>query len=604
MLKKVALKKIIILLFLVLSNLKAAAFFSNPLPLPFNEEKLPPIYKDVVNMIVTLHWKLVKEGCFPINFSLSTAHVRDYSLFSAKVDPQKCNNFLNRTSTDYNFNAKQGVGYAQIDNCIIAYFPEEYGTITRTLRKPVWVGCDYSDIFIIYKVSLPLISLEFIHDATRDEKKDYYETVLKDPSIYINKLKNSFYGSVVFGGACGITTKSACIKSVKDPGFKDVKELIESVPDIFFKIDTKGVYEIKTPGIGVSPFLKRIGQLFPSEAHFFSPDVTEEWLDKYYKYKKQPFFSFLSSFLNNSTEQQEYITWIKQQMAMAKPDLEKKEELKKGETKEKASDSETTVDPFFKELIKEISLLQSSLIAYECLTLDVNDSDRERVRKLGTCKGFLQAKGEGSTFNPLTKSGTVKIGNYKITYQWGKPVRFECDTGYYLTLIPLQNLPILEGYKSEQSFAVYTDLRQRLLDYKFVAHISVGKAEAQFIFSKEGIEQIHNFSSIFDIRQMFTSIGGNITINELVLWLMKYYDYKKKQEKGNMHSINFLVSLLTNVLEQEKFAMWIAEQKKQSYPQQDLKQDQDQDKVKTNSQMKKDEKEQKRQSTKKTGVRR
>lgn len=590
MFKKVMLKKMFILLFLVLfnSNLKADVVI--------NEKNLSPIYKDIVDTIVTFHWKIVKEGCFPIHFILSSPRYNIYSSFSAKVDPQKCNNFLKRAS-DYNFDIKKGVGYIQLDSCIIAYFPEEHGTITR-LKKPIWVGCDYSDVFIIYKASFPPISLDFLHDVTRDAKKDYYETVLKNPSIYIDKLKNSFYGSLVRGEACGIATKSACINAVKNPGVRDVKELVESTPDLFFKIDpTKGVYEIKTSGIDISLFLKKIKQLFPSEAHFFSYDVTSEWLEKYYKYKKLPLFSFLSSFLNNSTEQQEYIAWVKQQMAMAKSDLEKKEEFEKEKAvKEKASDSETTIDPFFKKLIKEFSLIQVSLITRDCLTTNIDAS------KVGRCKGFLQALGEGSTFNPITKSGTVRIGNYKITYQMGRPVRIECDLGYYLTLIPLQDLPKLTGYESEQFLSV--PLSVRLLDYKFAAHLSVGKAEAQFVFSKEGIEQIHNLSSIFDIRQMFSSVGGNITINELVLWLMKYYDYKKKQEKGNMHSINFLVSFLTNVLEQEKFVMWVVEQKKQSYHQQDLKQDQDQDKVKTNSQIKKDEKEQKQQTTKKRGGRR
>lgn len=614
------LKGFFIILVLLISTSKTFAFSLPKLITPFSQldnasipkppKEIDRNFKEFVDKSIEIHSMFVNASCFSIPYTLwFQGNTFSRELKSSKW---KCSEFLQKNFPKALFDYKTETGKIPgVGNCTVIYSPfvkkDSYDFF-----KALTLECDYSDFRLILRVGLQQGYLNFLGlGRTFEASDDYTQGLLKrNIPLYLEAVRNRTYESgIIFGTVCA--KEQNCIETGED--------------FYFYFVLTKDGARVLKPG---KSFVER----FPSKKEL----LTERAFTSYYNYKKVDLLAFFSALLNGIISD-EFLAWASKEREKELIELAIKEKEKEFEKKlEEEFKEEITKNSFDNFILKVKSKNPQFDYRYLALIHDIlfrhfvlaqqNCVGNIRpyldiVYKAGSCQGFFTAYNVKGTFSFLTGSGSIIIGNVAIVYDANIPKKIEYLGGMQLAAIPLfpmkrliESIPIRPLTKGILQSPEKRDFGKAYIKYyfdalnflkteqntSFLVNLSLGKGEAQFILGPSGIEQIQNFSSLFEIKQMMSGVGVNITLNELVLWLKKYYDYSK--EKNQIDSFDFISSLLTNILEQERFIMWVAEQKKQSHHQQDLIQDQD--KAKTNSQIKKDEKEQKQQTTKKRGVRR
>lgn len=82
---------------------------------------------------------------------------------------------------------------------------------------------------------------------------------------------------------------------------------------------------------------------------------------------------------------------------------------------------------------------------------------------------------------------------------------------------------------------------------------------AQFTLSNDGILDIQNISSIYDIENAFLKQNKKISRKSLVTEMLEYYKMLKQNQK--ISSIDFIVSMLTSIEAQDNFIEYVLQKK-------------------------------------------
>lgn len=206
--------------------------------------------------------------------------------------------------------------------------------------------------------------------------------------------------------------------------------------------------------------------------------------------------------------------------------------------------------------------LQSYLFKTDKLYIYVSEISQKVKDKVNlACLGYREAGGRGgfreaveimscaqaismiyptSNYNPAT-GGYVAFGN----------------TIVYLTALPAEvtKVVVQEDY-------VVNVIKNPLQPSAYTVTVQVpGGGNAQFLLGEHGILDIQGISTIFDIERALLKQNIRISQKRLVRELLEYYQMLRRVK--TVSSLDFILSLLSSVREQEKFIEFVLQGDKQ-----------------------------------------
>lgn len=196
----------------------------------------------------------------------------------------------------------------------------------------------------------------------------------------------------------------------------------------------------------------------------------------------------------------------------------------------------------FYQRLTQIGLDTRSRIQFCCSQYANEYLPFSGVVKSQACFRSLELMYPGSSFAPAA-GGYVRINNY-IVYLTAAP---KCD----FTKI------VYEGDYTIQAAVLSNDPVLKEIVYN--VYVRIGNREAVFTLQKNGIKEIQNISTIYDIQRKFLTAGAQVTENQLLFDLVKYYQFLKSQKKG-LSSFDFIQSMLLDLRAQSDFVRFAMQQ--------------------------------------------
>lgn len=155
-----------------------------------------------------------------------------------------------------------------------------------------------------------------------------------------------------------------------------------------------------------------------------------------------------------------------------------------------------------------------------------------------TCTNSISMAYPGSVYNPA-KGGYVTFGNVIV----------------YLTGMSFGQKPTATKIVAQENFII-TAIPNLYFQDTFTVTVKVPEGgSTQFLLAKNGIIDIQNISSIYEIENALLKQNKKISRKSLVTEMLEYYKMLKQNQK--ISSIDFIVSMLTSIEAQNDFIEYV-----------------------------------------------
>lgn len=159
------------------------------------------------------------------------------------------------------------------------------------------------------------------------------------------------------------------------------------------------------------------------------------------------------------------------------------------------------------------------------------------------CSNSLAMTFPGSAYNPRA-GGYVVFGNVIV----------------YLTPMDFRNKVSVTKIVSQEDFLI-TAVPNPYFPNAYTVSIKIPEGGfAQFMLAQDGIIDIQNISSVYDLEKSFLKQNQKISKKTLVTEILEYYKLLKQKQK--ISSIDFIFSMLTSVEAQENFIEYVLQKQK------------------------------------------
>ncbi|MGB9934265.1 hypothetical protein [Thermodesulfovibrio yellowstonii] len=159
------------------------------------------------------------------------------------------------------------------------------------------------------------------------------------------------------------------------------------------------------------------------------------------------------------------------------------------------------------------------------------------------CSNSLAMTFPGSAYNPRA-GGYVVFGNVIV----------------YLTPMDFGNKVSVTKIVSQEDFLI-TAVPNPYFPNAYTVSIKIPEGgSAQFMLAQDGIIDIQNISSVYDLEKSFLKQNQKISKKTLVTEILEYYKLLKQKQK--ISSIDFILSMLTSVEAQENFIEYVLQKQK------------------------------------------